>query len=201
VRKFLIDPDPKRPPSGGRSKLGPFQRGDQQAPCHRRKPRPPVILQRIAPLALTEASHPQGLPAHPSRPLPENKEAFIRFESLPGEQCQVDWGHFGSIAYRGDNTQALLPSRPGMPQPSSLSGVHSFSAAGNPPPLSSQCLLRFFNGTPKELVTDNMFDSSSSNESSPHRFNEAFLDFLRPLCDCPQGLQPKALTKRVKWKR
>ena len=31
------------------------------------------------------------------------KKSFIRFESLPGQQCQIDWGHFGSIGYGNTN--------------------------------------------------------------------------------------------------
>ena len=30
------------------------------------------------------------------------RQAFIRFESDPGQQMQVDWGHFDSIDYEGD---------------------------------------------------------------------------------------------------
>lgn len=33
------------------------------------------------------------------RPSTQDKTAFIRFESEPGVQCQIDWGHFGSLAY------------------------------------------------------------------------------------------------------
>ena len=29
----------------------------------------------------------------------KHRRAFIRFESLAGEQFQVDWGHFGSLSY------------------------------------------------------------------------------------------------------
>jgi transposase len=29
----------------------------------------------------------------------KNREAFIRFESPPGKQMQIDWGHFGSLTY------------------------------------------------------------------------------------------------------
>ena len=32
--------------------------------------------------------------------------AYTRFESAPGEQMQVDWGHFGSLAY-GDTRRKL----------------------------------------------------------------------------------------------
>jgi transposase len=27
------------------------------------------------------------------------RHAFIRFESPPGKQMQIDWGHFGSLRY------------------------------------------------------------------------------------------------------
>ena len=33
---------------------------------------------------------------HDVRPAPK-AEAFLRLETLPGEQAQVDWGHFGKI--------------------------------------------------------------------------------------------------------
>src|SRR5512146_1784025 len=33
------------------------------------------------------------------RPAKRPRQAFIRFESAPGEQIQVDWGHFGSLNY------------------------------------------------------------------------------------------------------
>ncbi len=29
----------------------------------------------------------------------KNRQAFIRFESEPGKQMQIDWGHFGSLSY------------------------------------------------------------------------------------------------------
>ena len=37
------------------------------------------------------------------RPYREKRrqEATVRFETLPGEQAQVDWGHFGFIAHQG----------------------------------------------------------------------------------------------------
>jgi transposase len=37
---------------------------------------------------------------------PVEKNAFIRFESPPGRQMQVDWGHFGSLRY-GDTNRKL----------------------------------------------------------------------------------------------
>src|SRR5215510_9574368 len=40
------------------------------------------------------------------RPSATAKAAFIRFESEPGVQCQIDWGHFGTMAY-GNTTRKL----------------------------------------------------------------------------------------------
>ncbi|NOX35767.1 MAG: transposase, partial [Deltaproteobacteria bacterium] len=32
-----------------------------------------------------------------------DKQAFIRFESGPGQQMQIDWGHFGSLVYKNSS--------------------------------------------------------------------------------------------------
>ncbi len=36
------------------------------------------------------------------------KQAFIRFESQPGQQIQIDWGHFGSLVYGGTVVSKIL---------------------------------------------------------------------------------------------
>lgn len=40
------------------------------------------------------------------RTLKKSRQAFIRFESMPGQQMQIDWGHFGSLVY-GDSSRKL----------------------------------------------------------------------------------------------
>ena len=37
------------------------------------------------------------------RPKRQKREAFLRLRTLPGEEAQVDWGHFGSIEIEGGN--------------------------------------------------------------------------------------------------
>lgn len=41
------------------------------------------------------------------RPWPSlgQKRVFVRFKTAPGEQTQMDWGHFGN--YRGKRLHAL----------------------------------------------------------------------------------------------
>lgn len=39
-----------------------------------------------------------------NRPLPK-KEVFVRIETLPGEQAQVDWAHVGTMVVAGDGAR------------------------------------------------------------------------------------------------
>jgi transposase len=59
----------------------------------------PVVLQRLkkegfAGEITIVRSYLQG-----KRERNRNREAFIRFESAPGKQIQIDWGHFGALTY------------------------------------------------------------------------------------------------------
>jgi transposase len=38
---------------------------------------------------------------------PRRVEAFLRLQTLPGEQAQVDWGHFGKVIV-GNATRPLM---------------------------------------------------------------------------------------------
>jgi transposase len=186
VRKFLIDPEPKKFTITRPSKLDPFREEinrligiDAKAPA-------PVILQRIATQGFDGGITILKDYLHSLRGHFREKEAFIRFESLPGEQCQVDWGHFGSIVY-GDTTRKLYCL--------AVLECHSrllyleFTHSQRQETLH-RCLLnafRFFKGTTKELVTDNMLTAVIERIGPVIRFNEAFLDFLRPFAIVPKA--------------
>jgi transposase len=191
VRKFLIDPHPKRPPIRRPSKLDPFREEINRLLAIDAKAPATVILQRIAPQGFDGGITILKDYLHTLRGHFKNKEAFIRFESLPGEQCQVDWGHFGSIAY-GETTRKLYCL--------AVVECHSrllyleFTHSQRQETLH-RCLLnafRFFNGTPKELVTDNMLTAVIERVGPLIRFNEAFLDFLRPFAIVPRACNPKS---------
>jgi transposase len=107
-----------------------------------------------------------------------NREAFIRFESAPGRQMQIDWGHFGALSY-GKTVRKLY----------ALAVIESYSRMlyvefthSQKQEALHQGLLnafRFFNGTPEEIVVDNMLTAVTERCGSVIRFNDAFLDFLR----------------------
>jgi transposase len=191
VRKFLIDPKPKRPHIRRPSKLDPFKEEIQRLLEVDPKASSAVILQRITPQGFDGGSTILKDYLHTLRGRIKKKEAFIRFESLPGEQCQVDWGHFGSIVY-GETKRKLYCL--------AILECHSrllyleFTHSQRQETLH-RCLLnafRFFKGTPKELVTDNMLTAVTERVGPIIRFNGAFLDFLRPFAIVPRACNPRS---------
>lgn len=78
----------------------------------------------------------------------KNREAFLRFESAPGRQMQIDWDHFGSLTY-GKAVRKLY----------ALAVIESYSRMlyvefthSQKQEVLHQGLLnafRFFNGTPR----------------------------------------------------
>lgn len=189
VRKFLIDPAPKRPSIKRPSKLDPFKEEITRLLEIDSTASSAVILQRIIPLGFDGGSTILKDYLHTLRGHFKKKDAFIRFESLPGEQCQVDWGHFGSIPY-GDTKRKLYCL--------AILECHSrllyleFTHSQRQETLH-RCLLnafRFFKGTTKELVTDNMLTAVTERVGPLIRFNDAFLDFLRPFAIVPRACNP-----------
>jgi transposase len=83
------------------------------------------------------------------------RKPFLRFESKPGEQMQVDWGHFGSITY--GNTQRKLYALvviEGYSRMLYIEFTHSQKQE-----VLHGCLFnafQYFNGTPQTLLVDNM---------------------------------------------
>jgi len=121
----------------------------------------------------------------------KKRTAYIRFESDPGQQMQIDWGHFGSLSYGNTNRKlyalAVLESYSRMLY---VEFTHSQKQQ-----TLHQCLLNaftFFGGTPKEVVVDNMLTAVIERQGSIVRFNDAFLDFLRHFNITPVACNPGA---------
>ena len=130
----------------------------------------------------------------------KQKTPYIRFESKPGEQIQVDWGHFGVIPYGAFNRKiyALV-----VVESYSRKMYVEFTHSQNQQALHG-CLLnafRFFGGTPKTVVVDNMMTAVIDREARLIRFNDAFLDFLRPFHVTPKACNPGAPYEKGKVER
>jgi len=105
------------------------------------------------------------------------KEPFIRFESEPGEQMQVDWGHFNSLEY--DLTRRKLYALAVIESHSRM--LYVFFTHSQKQEVLHQGLINafaYFGGTPKELVVDNMLTAVTERAGSVIRFNGDFLEFM-----------------------
>ena len=155
----------------------------------------PVILQHIRKKGFTGGiSIVRGL-LRELRGKAGSRQPFIRFESQPGEQVQVDWGHFGSLSY-GDTSRKLygLAVLEGHSRMLYLFFTHSQKQE-----YLHQGLLEafsFFGGIPEEVVVDNMLTAVTERVGSLIRFNEAFLDFLAGF-----SITPHACTVRAPYEK
>jgi len=126
-----------------------------------------------------------------------NREAFIRFESAPGKQLQIDWGHFGSLTY-GTAVRKLyaLAVIEGHSRMLYVEFTHSQKQEALHQGLINA--FRFFNGTPEEIVVDNMLTAVTERCGSVIRFNDAFLDFLRIFKIVPHACHIRAPQEKGK---
>ena len=117
--------------------------------------------------------------------------AYTRFESPPGKQMQIDWGHFGSLQY--NDTRRKLYALVVIEAFSRMLYVR-FTHSQKQPALHG-CLLEAFarfGGCPTQLVVDNMATAVVERLGSVVRFNDAFLDFLRYFNVEPVACNPGA---------
>lgn len=189
VRRYLDNPMQKRPVIRRKSRLDPFKNEMKQLLEQDPRVSAEVIKQRIE--VMGYAGGITIIRDYLQKIRPTNKQAFIRFESAPGKQMQIDWGHFGSLIY-GDTRRKLY----------ALAVVESYSRmlyvefthSQNQSALH-QCILNaftFFGGTACEIVVDNMLTAVIERQGRLIRFNDAFLTFLIPLKMVPIACNPGA---------
>jgi transposase len=129
------------------------------------------------------------------RTLKKQRQAFIRFESMPGQQMQIDWGHFCSLVY-GNSTRKLYALA--VIESHSRKLYVNFTHSQNQSALHLSLLkaFQYFGGTPQEIVVDNMLTAVTERVGSLIRFNESFLDFIRHF-----GITPKACNIRSPYEK
>jgi transposase len=192
VRKYLED---KRPMQANRaakrSKLDPYQEmvATMVADCGDIKA--PVVLQRLKAKGFTgEITIVRDL-LRQLRGQRSQRQPFIRFETEPGEQIQIDWGHFPSLTYGEDRRKLYaLAVVEGYSRMLYVYFSHSQKQA-----YLQQGLLEafaYFNGVSREIVVDNMLTAVTERVGTVIRFNEAFLEFLNKF-----GIRPCACTIRA----
>lgn len=198
VKSYVNDPQRKFNRTVARNlKLDPFRQLIQKWIEEDNEVKAPVVLQRL---------HENGFDGkitivrdylrHLRGPR-KKREAFLRFESEPGEQMQIDWGHFGSLLY--GETKRKLYALVVLEAYSRMLYVE-FTHSQNQSSLH-QCLLNafiFFGGSPKEVLVDNMLTAVIERQGTVIRFNDAFLDFLRIFNIRPIACTPGAPNEKGK---
>lgn len=116
-------------------------------------------------------------------------QPHLRFETAPGRQCQVDWGHFGSLLYgRTSRKLYCLAVLEGHSRLLYLEFTHSQKQESLHAALLNAW--RFFGGTPEQILVDNMLTAVTERVGPVIRFNEAFLEFLLPFKIIPHACHP-----------
>ena len=201
VRKYLAHPEGSIKKRASRvSKLGPYKDMIDQFLEKDPEVKAPVILQHL------QASGFEGKITilrdylQKKRGRTKKRQPFIRFESPPGKQMQIDWGHFGSLTY--DDTPRKLYALVLVESFSRMLYVH-FTHSQKQAALHQGLLQGFtyLGGTPDELVVDNMASAVIERDGPLIRFNDAFLDFLRPLKIVPRACSPGAPYEKGKVER
>lgn len=192
VRKYLHDPLKKAAKRvHPTSKLAPFH--DYITEIYTNNPgiKATVIEQRIREKGFTGEITIIRLYLHHLKREKISHEPFIRFESKPGEQMQVDWGHFGTLDYNGCKRKlyalCVIESHSRM-----LYVMFTHSQKQDVLHQGLYNAFVFFGGCPVELVVDNMMTAVTERVGKIIRFNDAFLSFLLPFNIKPYACNVRA---------
>ena len=124
------------------------------------------------------------------------QEATVRFETLPGKQAQVDWGHFGFILHHGRRRKlyAFLMTL-GWSRASYLEFTVSADTAW-----WLRCHIhafRYFNGVPQDVLHDNPKTAVLDRDADGTiHWNPRYLDFADYYGFTPKACRPyRAQTK------
>lgn len=139
------------------------------------------------------------------RPRPK-AEAYLRLSTLPGEQGQVDWAHFGKI--RIGKAERQLMAFVMVLSWSRMMVVHFFLDARMPNFLHGHELaFETFGGVPRELLYDNLKSAVLERVGDAIRFNAKFLQmashyrFAPRICAPARGNEKGRVERKIRFIR
>lgn len=201
VKKYILDSDlPSQSRKKRQSKLEPYYEKINQFLQDDPKVSSTVIFQHLKELGYEGKLTILTDYIREKRGQIKPKQAFIRFESEPGEQFQIDWGEFGSLSY--GNTKRKLYAMLVTECHSRMLYVE-FTHSQNQSALH-QCLwhaFNYFGGTTRQIIFDNMLTAVIERSGKIIRYNDAFLEFLRPFKISPAACTPRAPYEKGKVER
>jgi transposase len=152
------------------------------------------ILQRLRQQGYTGGKTILGDYLQLVRPRPKQR-GFVRIEEQPGESFQVDWGHFGSLDYQGDQRKLYAfvlvegHSRRLFVEFTHSQRFETFARC-------HQHAFRFMKGVAREIVYDNLLSAVAERDGRLVRFQPRFWAFAREY-----GFSPRACTPRSAWEK
>jgi transposase len=123
------------------------------------------------------------------------QRAYLRMESSPGDCFQVDWGHFGSLAYEGDKRKlyafCLLEchSRRLYLEFTHSQSFETFVRC-------HQHAFQFMGGVARQILFDNLLTAVAEHDGPLVRFNPRFLAFAREY-----DFYPRACHVAAPWEK
>jgi len=123
------------------------------------------------------------------RPKPA-PEAFLRLTMLPGEQGQVDWGHFGSMKI-GRATRLVLAFVMVLAYSRKIF-LRFFFGARMPVFLRGHVeAFEYFGGVPRQCLYDNLKSAVTERVGDAIHFNPTFLELARHYRFGPRAAAPR----------
>jgi len=204
IKKYLANPEQMFHQNKGNtrrcSKLDPFRELIDQFLEQEPEVKAPVVLQRIQTKGFDGGITIVREYIQRKRESLKKREPFIRFESLPGQQMQIDWGHFGSLSYKDTRRKLYaLAVTECYSRMLYVEFTHSQKQE-----VLHRCILnafRFFGGSPEEIVVDNMLTAVLEHEGSLVNYNPSFLDFLRIFKVVPKACNVRSPHEKGKIER
>ncbi len=118
------------------------------------------------------------------RPRPA-AEAYLRLRTLPGEQAQVDWGHFGSMVI-GQASRPLMAFVMVLSYSRKLFVRFYLNAQMSNFLRGHSDALALFGGVPKVVLYDNLRSCVVERQGDAIRFNNELLAFAKHYCFEPR---------------
>jgi len=137
---------------------------------------------------------------HQIRPQLKHQRAFVRMEPKAGERFEVDWGHFGTLDYEGDQRKLYAFSLvDGHSRMTYLEFTHSQNFE-----TFVRCHIHAFqqmNGVAREIWYDNLGTAVAEHDGRLVRFIPRFLGFAREFNFYPRACNPASGWEKGKVER
>jgi transposase len=200
IAKYLAAPASPPTHRHRTSKLDPFKPAIAELLHQDPSANAPVIAQRLRPLGYDGSITIVKDHLRAVRQDSAARRAYLRVEPAPGERCDVDWGHFGALAYNGAARKLYAFCLvEGHSRKMYLEFTHSQSFE-----TFVRCHLhafRKFGGVARELWYDNLATAVAEHEGNLVRFHPRFLAFAREFDFLPRACHVAAAWEKGKVER